>query len=112
MTTGNAQSPFFHEERHQSLEAIRHTPITICGAGSLGGPITETLARMGYTCLTVVDRDRIEVRNLSTQPYIRAEIGTFKARALTGDLYRAVHAKVEGIVGELTEKNAIPLLSG
>jgi tRNA A37 threonylcarbamoyladenosine dehydratase len=32
------------------------------------GANTESLARSGFGKLTVVDRDRIEERNLSTQP--------------------------------------------
>ena len=105
-------SPFFHEERHQNLEKIRDAPVTICGVGSLGGPIAETLARMGYTRLTIIDRDRIEARNLSCQPYTLAEVGTWKARALATSLYRAVKAKVIPIVAEIDEKRSDGLLTG
>jgi molybdopterin/thiamine biosynthesis adenylyltransferase len=43
--------------------------VTVCGAGALGANITENLARSGAGSLVVIDRDRIEERNLSTQPY-------------------------------------------
>ena len=107
----NPASPFFHEERHASLAAVRHRPITICGAGALGGNLAETLARMGFGRLTVIDRDRVEMRNLSTQPYMRAEVGTPKARALANALYRAVQARMTPIVAELTAANAAALLA-
>src|SRR5690348_12375951 len=78
----NPNSPFFHEERHASLAACSDRQITICGAGALGGNLAEMLARMGFTRIKLIDRDRVDMRNLSTQPYSRAEVGTPKARAL------------------------------
>src|SRR5436305_1313655 len=108
----NPNSPFFHEERHASLAAFADRPITLCGAGALGGNLAETLARMGFARLKVIDRDRIEMRNLSTQPYGRGEVGAPKARALATMLYRAVQAKVEPVAVELTAENAFRLLAG
>ena len=105
-------SPFFHEERHASLAPFADRLITVCGAGALGGNVAETLARMGYTRLRLIDRDRVEMRNLSTQPYGRGEVGAPKARALANTLYRAVQAKVEPVVAELTVENASKLLAG
>jgi tRNA A37 threonylcarbamoyladenosine dehydratase len=49
------------------MSLIKNLPVTVCGAGALGAN-TESLARSGFGQLTVVDRDRIEERNLSTQP--------------------------------------------
>jgi len=108
----NPNSPFFHEERHALLAPFLNHPITVCGAGALGGNLTETLARMGFARLKLIDKDRVEMRNLSTQPYSRAEVGAPKARALANTLYRAVQAKVEPVVVELTAKNAANLLLG
>jgi hypothetical protein len=106
----NPNSPFFHEERHASLTPHTNKQITICGAGALGGNLTETLARMGFTRIKLIDKDRVEMRNLSTQPYSRAEVGAPKARALANTLYRAVQAKMEPIVAELSTANAGALL--
>src|SRR5579871_2639224 len=107
----NPNSPFFHEERHAPLGAAAAHPVCICGAGALGGNVAETLARMGFARLTVIDRDRVEARNLSTQPYARGEVGAPKARALATALYRAVGARVTPVVAELTEANAVHLLA-
>lgn len=112
MNRDDPNSPFFHEERHSSLGAFADTPVTICGAGALGANLAETLARMGYARLRVIDRDRVETRNLSTQPYSRTEVGALKARALANGLYRAVGARVEVIVAELTAANAARLFAG
>jgi hypothetical protein len=108
----NPQSPFFHEERYATLVPHVGQLITICGAGTLGANLCETLARMGFTSLRIIDKDRIEARNLSVQPYSRAEVGAPKARALATMLYRAVQAKVESHAVELTASNASQLLAG
>jgi molybdopterin/thiamine biosynthesis adenylyltransferase len=72
----------------------------------------ETLARMGFARLTVIDRDRVATRNLSTQPYAQGEVGAPKARALANSLYRAVGARLTPVVAELTAANAGDLLAG
>jgi hypothetical protein len=81
-------------------------------AGTLGVNLVETLARMGFTHLKLIDKDRVEMRNLSTQPYSRAEVGGFKARTLANMLYRAVQAKIEPAIIELTSANSEDLLRG
>lgn len=106
----NPNSPFFHEERHAPLAKFADARLTICGAGALGGNLTETLARMGFTHIKLIDKDRVEMRNLSTQPYSRAEVGTPKARALANTLYRAVQTKIEPVGMELTTQNAPSIL--
>src|SRR2546429_3548051 len=108
----NPNSPFFHEERYASLASIIDKRITVCGAGALGGNLAETLARMGFSRIKIIDKDRVEMRNLSTQPYSRAEVGSPKARAIANMLYRAVQAKINPVIAELTIDNAATLLQG
>lgn len=106
-------SIFFHEQRYRTPEImarIRDFPITVCGAGALGANITENLARSGFGKLKVIDRDRIEECNLSTQPYYRSDIGAFKAKILANSLYRALGVNVEAQSKELTAANAKQLL--
>jgi molybdopterin/thiamine biosynthesis adenylyltransferase len=106
-------SIFFHEQLHRTPELmtqIKDFPVTICGAGALGANITENLARAGFGKLVVIDRDRIEERNLSTQPYYKSDIGAYKAKILTNTLYRALGTTVDGRSKELTTANAAQLL--
>jgi molybdopterin-synthase adenylyltransferase len=103
---------FLHEARYRDLTPAAHQLVTICGAGTLGANLTETLARMGLQRLRVIDRDRIEAHNLSTQPWVQQDIGAPKARTLAAALYRAVGARVEPQHVELTHENAERLLSG
>ncbi|MDJ0836839.1 MAG: ThiF family adenylyltransferase [Acidobacteriota bacterium] len=104
-----------HEQLHRgeaSMARLAAFPVTICGAGSLGAGITESLARTGCGRLTVIDRDRVEEHNLSTQPYGRGDIGSKKATMLANQIYRAVGVKVDAVTRELEESNARKLLRG
>lgn len=106
-------SIFFHEQLHRTsalMSKIQDFPVTICGAGALGANITENLARSGFSKLVVIDRDRIEERNLSTQPYYKTDIGAYKAKILTNSLYRALGTTIDGRSKELTTTNAAQLL--
>ncbi len=105
----------FHERLHRTdavMARLRELPVTICGAGALGANLTETLARQGFSRLTVIDRDRVEARNLSTQPYFKSDIGAFKAKILTNNLYRALGVVVDAKSEELTAANSAKLLTG
>lgn len=103
---------FLHEQLYRDLAPVAEQLITLCGAGALGANLAETLARMGLRRLRVVDRDRIEAHNLSTQPWQQQDVGTPKARMLANMLYRAVGARVEAQHVELTPANAAQLLQG
>ncbi|AFY36321.1 ThiF family adenylyltransferase [Calothrix sp. PCC 7507] len=106
-------SIFFHEQLYRTnavMTKLKNYPVTICGAGALGANIAENLARSGFDKLTVIDRDRIEERNLSTQPYYRSDVGAFKAKILANNLYRAIGTKVDAKTKELTSANTNQLL--
>ncbi|WP_445636425.1 Thiamine biosynthesis protein ThiF [Nostoc sp. DSM 114161] len=106
-------SVFFHEQLYRSnavMAKLKNYPVTICGAGALGANIAENLARSGFEKLTVIDRDRIEERNLSTQPYYRSDVGAFKAKILANNLYRGIGTKVDAKTKELTSANVNQLL--
>ena len=108
-------SMFHHESLHRGAEALERLAsvhVTLCGAGALGSPIAEGLARSGCRMLTIVDQDRVEERNLSTQGWDRADIGSPKARLLANALYRAVGAEVEAKPLRLVEHNVRKLLRG
>ena len=110
-----AMNSVYHEQLYRTPEVMTRLcgfPVAVCGAGALGANIVESLARMGFKRLRVVDRDRIEERNLSTQPYYRADAGAHKARVLANALYRALGVEVDARSVELTEANAAKLLTG
>jgi molybdopterin/thiamine biosynthesis adenylyltransferase len=106
---------FYHEQLYRTpalMARLGAFSVAVCGAGALGANISESLARMGFRRLRVVDRDRVEERNLSTQPYYRSDAGASKARVLANALYRALNVEVDARSVELTEANAAKLLDG
>jgi molybdopterin/thiamine biosynthesis adenylyltransferase len=108
-------NPFYHEYLYRSesvMRKLRDVPITVCGTGALGANIVESLVRQGCGKLRVIDRDRVEERNLSTQPYYRTDVGAYKAKILANTLYRALGIDMEAKTDTLTEANAHKLLSG
>jgi molybdopterin/thiamine biosynthesis adenylyltransferase len=108
-------SSLLHEQlarRPEAMQRLADTPITLCGAGALGANLAESLARAGCGRLKVLDKDRIEEHNLSTQPWQRGDIHQHKAKILGNTLYRAVGAKVDAQVVEVDEHNAEKLLVG
>jgi molybdopterin/thiamine biosynthesis adenylyltransferase len=108
-------SSLLHEQlarRPEAMARLAGTPITVCGAGALGANLVESLARAGCGALKVIDKDRIEEHNLSTQPWQRGDIRQHKARILGHSLYRAVGTKLDAQVVELTDANAEGLLTG
>ncbi len=108
-------SMFMHEQVYRSanvMTRLKEASIVVCGAGALGANIVENLGRMGYGNLRVIDHDRIEAHNLSTQPYFRGDIGGFKARVLANGLYRAIGVKVQAEAVRLTAQNVGRLFTG
>jgi hypothetical protein len=107
-------SEFFLHERlarsEKTLQRLSRCRITVCGAGALGANLCETLARTGAGTLRVIDKDRIEPHNLSTQPYFKSDVGSFKARILAHNLYRALGTKIEAVPEELTAASLDKLL--
>jgi molybdopterin/thiamine biosynthesis adenylyltransferase len=108
-------SIFYHEQLYRTpdlMARLQETPVTVCGAGALGANIVESLARTGFGRLRVIDRDRVEERNLSTQPYYRSDVGAFKAKILANMLYRVLGVTLDARPEELSAGNARKLLAG
>jgi len=62
--------------------SIFENPVCIIGAGAIGSFTALTLAKMGFTRLTVFDDDEVSVENISNQFYRYKDIGSNKVRAL------------------------------
>lgn len=70
-------------ERQRALRAV------IIGAGALGAPLAEHLARTGMTHLTILDHDTVKHGNLVRHPATLNDIGHFKASVLATRLNAA-----------------------
>lgn len=106
---------FLHEAVYRGADAIDKLAaplVTICGAGALGSHLADNLARQGFKRLRVIDRDRIEEHNVSTQLYGASEVGAWKVEALRNRLFRAAEVEIEAVQKELSDRNAKSLLKG
>ena len=106
-------SKFLHEEFYRGADAIAKLGeplVTICGAGALGSNLADNLARQGFKRLRVIDRDRVEEHNISTQLYGAGDIGAWKVDVLRNQLFRSVEIEIESYSKELTERSVRSLL--
>jgi molybdopterin-synthase adenylyltransferase len=102
---------FHHEALYRgSLAKLAEQRLTLCGAGALGSQLADNLARQGFEHLRVIDRDRVEEHNVSTQLYGAAEIGAWKVEVLRQRLFRATGIEIDAQRKELGERNAASLL--
>jgi molybdopterin/thiamine biosynthesis adenylyltransferase len=102
-----------HEQLYRGEEPMKRLSvlrIALCGAGALGSNLADNLVRQGVGKLRVIDLDRVQKHNVSTQIYGEAEIGAFKVEALRNRLFRATGVEIESIRKELNEQNARQVL--
>jgi molybdopterin/thiamine biosynthesis adenylyltransferase len=108
-------SKFLHEEQYRGegqLAKLAEPQLVLCGAGALGSLLADNLVRQGFRKLRVIDRDRVEEHNISTQLYGASDIGALKAGILRNILFRSVEVEIEAIGKELTLDNARRSLQG
>lgn len=100
---------FLHEEQYRGagqLAKLAEPQLVLCGAGAIGSLLADNLARQGFRKLRVIDRDRVEEHNISTQLYGAADIGALKAGILRNILFRSVEVEIEAVSKELNLDNA------
>src|SRR5919206_615953 len=98
-------SKFHHEQLYRgadSLDKLAATRLTLCGAGALGSHLADNLMRQGFASLRVIDRDRVEEHNVSTQLYGESDVGGWKVEVLRQRLFRATGVEIEAHRKELT----------
>ena len=61
---------FHHENLYRgegALAKLAALRVALCGAGAVGSNLADNLARQGVASLRVIDHDRVEEHNVSTQ---------------------------------------------
>jgi molybdopterin/thiamine biosynthesis adenylyltransferase len=104
---------FHHEQLYRGGDALAKLAalrVTLCGAGALGSHLADNLVRQGVRALRVIDKDRIEEHNVSTQLYGESDVGAWKVEVLRHRLFRTAGVEMEALSKELTAKNARSLL--
>lgn len=101
--------PGWGDDGQQRLVNAR---VLVVGAGGLGCPALEFLARAGIGQISIVDSDRVELSNLGRQSlYIPADVGTSKANQAATRL-RQINPWIEVIAHDcrLDPDNVAPLI--
>lgn len=94
----------------ESMNKLASQSIHILGAGALGSQLAVNLVRAGIGKITVIDKDRVEEQNLSTQVWSLDDIGGLKADLLRNMISRDLGEEVLSRPVELTEQNINKLL--
>ncbi len=106
---------FHHEQLYRGADGLAKLAavrLTLCGAGALGSHLADNLARQGFGALKVIDRDRVEEHNVSTQLYGQSDVGAWKVAVLRNRLFRAAGVETEAVNKELTQRTGRGLLKG
>lgn len=102
-----------HEQLYRGEDCMGRlaaTRLTLCGAGALGSHLADNLVRQGFHQIRVIDRDRVQQHNVSTQLYGLSDVGGWKVEILRNRLFRAVGVELDTVAKELAERNARKLL--
>lgn len=75
---------------------VLSTPITVIGAGAIGGWTTLALAKMGFKYLEVFDFDKVDTVNMNSQFYRFTDIGQSKVTALASLVHDFTGTKIVG----------------
>ncbi|MBX9950255.1 MAG: ThiF family adenylyltransferase [Candidatus Obscuribacterales bacterium] len=85
--------------------------MAICGVGALGSHLAMNLVKMGAQNLLLIDKDKVESRNLGTQMYGLEDVGRLKAETLRNSIFRDSYVEVSTFTKELNEKNVAKIVS-
>jgi len=84
---------FLHEELAHDLSEHTGKTIVMCGCGAIGSNLAESLARRGFSKFVLVDYDKVERHNISTQVWTQMDIGKSKTVVLSNRLFLATRAQ-------------------
>jgi molybdopterin-synthase adenylyltransferase len=97
-----------HEEKYRGeglLKKMAEQEFIICGAGAIGSNLVENMVRQGFKKFLVIDDDRVEDHNRSTQIYDRRDVGQLKVAALKTRIYNVMGITIEPCSKKLDETN-------
>lgn len=105
-----SQNLFHHEQIYRGDLKAFQKRIAICGCGALGSNLADTLARQGFPFVRLIDDDRVERHNISTQVWELSDVGQLKTTALQAHIYRNTEFMYSTAKGRLTSSSVKKLL--
>jgi molybdopterin/thiamine biosynthesis adenylyltransferase len=109
-----ASSKFHHEQIYRGQDYAQRLQglVTICGVGALGSNLLDNLSRQNFPHLRGIDKDRVDVHNLSTQFWNERDVGALKVAAAKTKVFGNVGVEIETFDKELTANNVKQFLRG
>jgi len=109
-----SNNPFLHEEIYRGADILKQLgrPILVCGVGAIGSNLVDNMARQGFSNISVVDDDRVDLHNINTQAYGIEDVGQLKVAALRSNIYRAAGIAIDINHGRVTDKTIKKLTKG
>lgn len=95
-----------------AMQKLASFHATIAGVGTLGSNLADTLSRQGFQRLRLIDMDRVEEHNVSTQIFGIDDIGALKVDAAKNLIYANVEIEVETHNKRIDQKQIKKLFKG
>ncbi|WP_437192472.1 ThiF family adenylyltransferase [Planctomicrobium sp. SH527] len=84
----NDTDRFEHQRKLVPHEKLKDLAVTIIGVGAIGRQVAIQLASLGVRQIQLMDHDLVEPRNITTQAYLREDLGRLKVDATAEFLQR------------------------
>lgn len=80
--------------------SILDKSILVIGAGAIGSWTILALAKMGFSKISVIDHDEVDIVNMASQFYGVKDVGSPKVAALAGRIQEMVGLKLTHVIPE------------
>src|SRR4051812_25769539 len=72
---------FIRQRELVPMERLADLTVTVIGVGAIGRQVALQLAAIGIRKLQLVDLDRVDNTNITTQGYLQSDVGLLKVYA-------------------------------
>ena len=80
-------SRFQRQQDLVPLERLQSLTITVIGVGAIGRQVALQLAALGTSWIQLIDFDRVEPTNITTQGYLQRDLGDLKVEATAAQIH-------------------------
>lgn len=81
MTAPSTNDRFVRQRELVPAERLKELSVSVIGVGAIGRQVALQLAAIGVRRLTLVDFDRVDLSNITTQGYFTDDLGQLKVTA-------------------------------
>lgn len=82
MATRRPRDRFVRQAELVPGELVSRERVSIIGTGAVGKPLAEELVAIGVKELMIIDPDKVEAHNITTQGWLAEDVGKYKVEAL------------------------------